>query len=171
MNSLDTKNKKQQTVVIWLSLLVAFLAMNYYWFKSPVTIAFDPNDEKCLDDVHLSVLVKQSDVDVQRGNMLFWEPKGALAYVKQAYIMKVAAGVPGDHLQIKDQKVLINGKIVASGMPLVDPTKIAYTAFDRDEIIPPGHVFMMGTHPRSYDSRYWGYLSVKDVVGRGYKII
>lgn len=167
----EQARKKDQIKVIWLSLLVALLAMNYYWFKSPITIAFDPNDDKCLEDVHLSVLIKNSAASVERGQMLFWEPNGPLGYIKQAYVMKVAAGLPGDRLQIKDQTVSINGKIVAIGLPLVDTTKVPLKAFERDEVIPAGHVFMMGTNPMSYDSRYWGYLSLKEVVGRGYKIL
>ncbi|OYU42753.1 MAG: hypothetical protein CFE44_22225, partial [Burkholderiales bacterium PBB4] len=62
----EQARKKSQVKVIWLSLLVALLAMNYYWLKSPITIAFDPNDEKCLEDVHLSVLVKQNAMAVER---------------------------------------------------------------------------------------------------------
>ncbi|OYU42254.1 MAG: signal peptidase I [Burkholderiales bacterium PBB4] len=94
-----------------------------------------------------------------------------MGYVKQAYVMKVAAGIPGDRLQIKDQTITINGEIVAIGMPLVDTSKVPLKSFERDEVIPAGHVFMMGTHPMSNDSRYWGYLSLNDVVGRGYKIL
>jgi conjugal transfer pilin signal peptidase TrbI len=50
---------KKRKNLVWASLLVALLAVNYYWFKSPITIGFDPNDEKCIPDMHLSLLVKQ----------------------------------------------------------------------------------------------------------------
>ena len=101
---------------------------------------------------------------------MFWKPAGALNYIKQEFVLKRVMGIPGDHLQIKDGIVKINNSIVASGFSLLDNKKIHVSAFARDEVIPPGHVFMVGTHPRSNDSRYWGYLKTQDIVGRGYKI-
>lgn len=163
-------DEKKQRRIVWGALLVALLAMNYYWFKSPVTIGFDPNDEKCLPDMHLSLLVKQHPAHVERGDLLFWEPSGALSYIKQAYVLKRVSGVPGDRLQVTADEVLVNGEVVAKGLPLVDSTKVSPKAFERDEVIPAGKFFMTGTHPLSNDSRYWGYLDVGSVVGKGYKI-
>lgn len=168
MSGTDIKNQRR---VVWGALLVALLAVNYYWFKSPITIGFDPNDEKCLPDMHLSLLVKQSPARVEHGELLFWEPAGSLSYVKQAYVLKQVSGVPGDRLQVTaGEEVLINGKVVAKGLPLVDKSKVSIKAFERDEVIPEGKVFMTGTHPLSNDSRYWGYLDLTAVVGKGYKI-
>jgi conjugal transfer pilin signal peptidase TrbI len=163
-------DEKKQRRIVWGALLVALLAVNYYWFKSPVTIGFDPNDEKCLPDMHLSLLVKQNPAHVERGDLLFWEPSGALSYIKQAYVLKRVSGVPGDRLQVTGEEVLVNGEVVAKGLPLVDTTKVSTKAFERDEVIPAGKFFMTGTHPLSNDSRYWGYLDVGSVVGKGYKI-
>lgn len=167
MSQIDVKNQRR---VVWGALLVALLAMNYYWFKSPITIGFDPNDERCLPDVHVALLVKQSTARAERGDLFYWEPSGALSQIKQAYILKRVSGVPGDRLQIKGTDVLINGEVVAQGLPLVDTTKVPLNAFERDEVIPDGKFFMTGTHPLSNDSRYWGYLESAAVVGKGYKI-
>ena len=78
-----------------------------------------------------------------------------------------AAVEPG---RVAGEEVLINGKVVAKGLPLVDKSKVSTKAFERDEVIPEGKVFMTGTHPLSNDSRYWGYLDLTAVVGKGYKI-
>ncbi len=163
-------NEKASQRMVWLAMLVAFLIAYFYWFKSPVTFAFDPNDEKCLPDVHVSLLVKNQPALLARGDLAFWKPTGALAYVKQEYVLKRVSGVSGDHLEVRDGIVKINGAIVASGMPLLDETKVSVSAFNRNEIIPEGHVFVTGTHPQSNDSRYWGYLNTKLVAGKGYKL-
>jgi conjugal transfer pilin signal peptidase TrbI len=162
---------KKRKNLVWASLLVALLAVNYYWFKSPITIGFDPNDEKCIPDMHLSLLVKQKPTEINQGDLLFWKPTGPLGYIKQEYVLKRVSGVPGDHLQVKEGNVLINGKLVVQGLPLVDVSKVSLTAFDRDEVIPAGFIFMTGSHPLSNDSRYWGYLSADAIVGKGYKIL
>jgi conjugal transfer pilin signal peptidase TrbI len=167
MSEVDAKKQRR---VVWGALLVALLAVNYYWFQSPITIGFDPNDEKCLPDMHISLLIKKHPADIARGDLLFWKPSGALSYVKQAYVLKRVSGVPGDRLQVTGEEVLINGEVVATGLPLLDTTKVSTKALKRDEIIPAGKFFMTGTHPLSNDSRYWGYLDIGAVIGKGYKI-
>jgi len=167
----EAQQDKAGQRAIWLAILVAFLMAYFYWAKSPVTIAFDPNDEKCLPDVHLSLLVKEKAPRLERGDLAFWKPAGALSYVKQEYVLKRVSGVGGDRLEIRNGVVMINGEVVVTGMPLLDERKVNTQAFDRDLIIPAGALFMTGTHPRSNDSRYWGFLNVNDVIGKGYKLL
>ena len=37
--------------------------------------------------------------------------------------------------------------------------------------MPAGKVFVIGTHPNSDDSRYWGYLEVKSLEGVAFKLL
>lgn len=143
-------------------------AFNFYVLDSPVSFGIDPNEEQCLPNAHVSVLVKGKPVDPVAGDYVFWKPQGALKHIQQAYIMKRVGGAVGDHLVIKDEAVFINGIEVARGMPLLDRTKVDASAFNRDEVIPPGRVFMVADHPRSYDSRYWGYLEVTALEGKAH---
>lgn len=39
-----------------------------------------------------------------------------------------------------------------------------------NEIIPDGKFFMIGTNPKSYDSKYFGYVDIKDITGVTYGI-
>jgi len=86
-------------------------------------------------------------------------------------VIKEVAGVPGDHVVVNEKGVQVNGahrgvllhaaeggKLWALGRRAPD--------FLRDERVPPGHFWMMGTHERSYDSRYWGYITDEQIVGR-----
>ena len=164
------KIHQSQQRAMWLCLFAAFMLAFFYWFKPPISLAYDPHVEKCLPDLHLALLVHFTPSTIKREDYVFWKPAGALNYIKQEFVLKRVMGIPGDHLQIKDGIVKINNSIVASGFSLLDNKKIHVSAFARDEVIPPGHVFMVGTHPRSNDSRYWGYLKTQDIVGRGYKI-
>lgn len=167
----STQHDKEGLRAVWLAVLVAFLIAYFYWFKSPVTFAFDPNDEKCLPDVHLSLLVKNQAPHLDRGDLAFWRPSGALSYVKQEYVLKRVSGVAGDRLEVRNGVIKINGEVVVSGMPLLDESKVKPAAFDRDLIIPAGAIFVTGTHPLSNDSRYWGFLNTRDVIGKGYKLL
>ena len=40
-----------------------------------------------------------------------------------------------------------------------------------EEIIPTNKYFLMGTNPKSYDSRYYGYIDEKDIIGVTYGLI
>ena len=42
--------------------------------------------------------------------------------------------------------------------------------FRRDDVVPPGHLWMMGATADSFDSRYWGFLPEQRVIGRAYAL-
>lgn len=146
------------------------LLVVWFWSGPIVTIGFDPQLQRCLPDLHLALLVHAAPRTVHDGDLLFWKPAGALARFREQFILKEVAGVPGDHVTIRGGKVQINGKTVVQGFPLARFYQRAVNGFDRDEIIPPGEFFMVGVHPLSNDSRYWGYLDAGKVSGSAYKI-
>lgn len=166
----EQAESKRKARGAWLVVIVAVLMAHFYWMGSPVMVGIDPHEDSCLPDMHAALMVKKQVVDVQRGDLLFWKPQGPLANVKQAYILKEVAGVPGDHLVVKDEQVFINGQLIAKGLPLLDTNKVSPKQFERDEVIPAGSVFMRGTHPLSNDSRYWGYLPISSVAGKAWEI-
>jgi conjugal transfer pilin signal peptidase TrbI len=86
-------------------------------------------------------------------------------------VVKVIAGVPGDHVTVNDQGVAINGRSWG-GLPHLQVGEklwrmgVRLADVRRDERIPEGHLWVAGTNPRSFDSRYWGYVRTDEVVGR-----
>jgi conjugal transfer pilin signal peptidase TrbI len=150
-------------------LMIVFL----FWAKLPIAFGFDPNEEKCLPDLHLTLMVFGQPQAVHDGELVFWKPKpgSALAYVKQEVVMKVVAGIPGDHLQVAGDRILINGRLVTTGLALAGLYHRAPADLQRDEIIPRGKLFVVGLHPHSDDSRYWGYLDQSALGGHAWKLL
>ena len=164
------KLQMTQNKAAWLSLIFALAIAYFHWFPSPVQIAYDPHEEQCLPDVHLALIVRVKPTRIEHGDLLIWKPSGALSYVDQEYVMKRVAAIGGDHLIVKNGLVTVNDQPVTQGMALLDLTKTTPQAFDRDLIVPNGKLYMVGTHPNSNDSRYWGWLDVSAVAGTGHKI-
>lgn len=152
-----------------LSFAVGILCAAALWNFS---LAYVPREDRCLPELHLALLVHHRPAQVERGNYLFWKASAipALSYVRESYVLKVVAGVPGDRLAIKGDKVFINDTLVVEGLENAPLYKRRPADFERSEVIPPGRYFVIGTARFSNDSRYWGYLPHDRVVGRGYRV-
>ncbi|HTX11909.1 MAG TPA: signal peptidase I [Solirubrobacteraceae bacterium] len=79
----------------------------------------------------------------------------------QTFVKRVVAG-PGDTLQITNGHVILNGKREKD--PYIIPC--ASCTFPTPIKVPPGDYYMMGDNrPDSEDSRYWGPVPEKWIIG------
>jgi conjugal transfer pilin signal peptidase TrbI len=90
------------------------------------------------------------------------------------YIKVYAAG-PGDRVTISDKNVSIehkeSGRIDIYGsldQSIVKILKRKTEDFIRTFVVPEGEMFMLGTEPGTFDSRYWGTIKQEQVIGKAY---
>jgi signal peptidase I len=109
--------------------------------------------------------------DIEHGDVVVFRFPGDRS---KDYIKRVV-GLPGDIVELKDRVVYIDGKkwddpyaVHKGGLYGMDSEKNynfgPYT-------VPEGQVFVMGDNrERSYDSRYWGSVPIRDIKGKAFII-
>jgi len=90
--------------------------------------------------------------------------------------IKRVVGVPGDVVEIRHKHVFVNGVVRDDPHAyFADGLNDAAGNAPRDELaaftVPPDHIFVMGDNrDRSYDSRFWGFVSLDDIKGKAFLI-
>jgi conjugal transfer pilin signal peptidase TrbI len=133
-------------------------------------IGYDDQDHQCLPPYRW-FLIDRHDHDITQGEIIAFAAIGLGPYFQDGQIIiKRAAGVPGDRIQVDPETVRINGAKVGGGLALAGTLKRPPDDFLRDDSVPPGHLWVMGATADSFDSRYWGFLPNHQVIGRAYAL-
>jgi signal peptidase I len=109
-----------------------------------------------------------------RGDIVVFDPPATFAAETHGVpLIKRVIGLPGDHLELRDGKVIVNGTALAEPY-LYRGTDGATESTDprtetADWVVPDGSLFVMGDHRQdSSDSRIFGPIEIAHVIGRAW---
>jgi len=152
------------TVVLAIGLYLVIQALVVQTYR----VEGHSMDDSLHDGQHLLIdkLTPRFD-DYSRGDVVVLhppnEPEASTPYIKRVI------GVAGDHLDIHDGGVWIDG--VELDEPYVAPGAITEPSFDDQESwdVGPGEVFVMGDNREdSRDSREFGVVQTSEIIGRAW---
>ncbi len=107
--------------------------------------------------------------DVERGDVIVFKfPRD-----ESRDFIKRVVGLPGDVIEVRGQKVLLNGKILREPYAKYNEVGSQGAFATRERFgpvrVPEGHLFMMGDNrDNSLDSRAWGFLDMDKVRGEAF---
>lgn len=102
---------------------------------------------------------------IAKGEIIYFRlPVETPYYKKDSRFAKIIRCEGGEVLTIKESDYFCNGEFIGSAKA-TDQEGRAAEAFWYEGEIAKGDFFVMGTHERSYDSRYWGFVNEKEIEG------
>lgn len=124
----------------------------------------------------------------ERGDVMVFFPP----HMNETYYIKRVIGIPGDKVSYRDKRLYVNGEALSREEIAVAPGpdgryRLGLEGLDEAEFmmqvndgrrpvnfsvtVKPGHYFMMGDNrDNSSDSRIWGQVPEKDIVGKAFAV-
>lgn len=145
------------------SVMWAAVHLGVTWFARSYRIVIHIQQENCLP---WSVLLARRVVpsEIHRGDLVTYVAHHMGHGFDGMQVGKLVVGLPGDHIQVARDELSVNG-VYWDRLWLMDRLNAPAHSYDREEIVPDGSLFVLGTYYRSYDSRYWGLLHASEITG------
>jgi len=108
-----------------------------------------------------------------RGDIIVFNPPATWAEGGDVPFIKRIVGLPGDHVELRDGKVFVNGIELNEPYIFVDPgvplTTEPQPGGASEWLVPDGDLLVMGDHRnQSADSRVFGPVPISSVIGRAW---
>lgn len=163
---------KQHWIWAWLChvLLISMVFIVIGWaFSLRFGIAYDPQQRRCI--AGKVFLIDKIDRKPSKGSLMAFYAKGMEpVYADGTLMAKYLVAGPGDTVLVDDSyNIYANGDKVGHGFyHLRKQENVNIAAYLGQRTLKAGEWWAMGTRAESFDSRYWGPISEKQIAGKVY---
>lgn len=169
-------NLKRIALTIWFSILGLVVGFIFIAAAFNLRVGVPLQDITCLPYKYMLLHQVKPTAPIKRGEYITFQPQEnrMTALFNGQFVTKMVGAVAGDTIRVTKGVLYINEKEFAN-LDIAEKAAAALhtdvAKFERTAVVPDGYLFMVGTLPRSFDSRYWGFLPISEVVGTAYPII
>ena len=158
-----TQSSKAQ--LIRAAALTAATATATLLFTAYSGLYIDISENRCMPE-HVYLSYPRPDI-LERGQVVSFiaTDRTMMGLFTGKRAAKIIAGLPGDMVVSDEQGAYVNGIKLGDRSPITLKNMAAknLVAANMSRRLGPGELFVMGTMPRSFDSRYWGPMPAADV--------
>lgn len=167
LKNLFTACYGRRLTVLWIAFFTCFFYVSSQHYvkilHNKLGLAIDISEISSNDHVFFFVRKKIASYhEVKKGDYISFTTDKMMPFVSNhAQIVKKVVGKKGDRVDIIGSSVMING-IECTKLNLNSLKKLnkSVDQMQTSYIIPDNNLFVLGSNPRSYDSRYWGLLPI-----------
>ena len=139
----------------------------FSWFSHRFVIGHDGQKTQCLEGNHRWYLIDRGTHALNPGDLVAYRSDARMApeFPQGTLVVKRVEAVSGDAVDLETQGLRIQGLMQSIRFPHRERLKDRAIPSGSRWIIPEGSVWVMGDHPRSFDSRYFGPIDERQIVG------
>lgn len=150
---------KDTSKYLIIALVVLILFVYVLSFQQVIGPSMTPNYEE--GEVFLLNKIRYKFSEIKRFDVVVLESN------QSKYMIKRIIGLPGEHIEYKENKLYVNGKEVIEEFIKTGDTANFNIKSLSEEVIPKDSYFVVGDNrENSQDSRSYGFISKDDIIGK-----
>ncbi|NVP00690.1 signal peptidase I [Photobacterium damselae subsp. damselae] len=159
------RKRKQLNLLIKMCWITIGLILFFKVLASNINLYVDTQKEKCLPYTYYLFIKGVSEY--KSGSIYSFESKNIPFFKDGSRLGKILLAKEGDLITINKDGLFVNEHLITKDT-LVHAKKLnkEVSSFYTSYTIPKGKLFMYGTAPNSFDSRYYGLIDSKSLTGR-----
>ncbi len=162
-------DRRALTMRSWIKAMggVLMLSLPGLFALQRFTIGIDIQQIRCLPSDSRFYLIDHVDLEPHRGDRIaFRTDERMMPFFNERTVMvKAVAGVPGDLVALVDEDLRVNDITVSKGLPHDLKGPLQHGAWIKPRALQSGEWVVIGHHPLSFDSRYWGIVDQTHLIG------
>lgn len=154
------KKLTKQDLPFFIFLMIFFQGVYHLKQNYALAISSTPS----LPDTVFLIDKKNKHINKNDYVSFYYPGEDFAVYKTGDEFVKIAKCIPGDQLHVVNKNYFCNDQLIATGL-LKDSRGQDMSSFEFNGTVPQGKYFVIGTHKKSFDSRYWGFVDQKEIIG------